>query len=236
MTEFRPPDPMDRSRVVDEVYGKLLESIFSKHIPPGSRLSVPALADQLGVSRTPIREAVLRLVREGLAVEQPRRGAVLVTFDHEELQSLYLVREVLEGLAARLAAEHLTPESARELTEAHALHERAVSAHDLAAHYEHDSRFHELTRLASGNAALLDGLTRVQAKVRLAMSTTSRRAGPEMALRDHRKILEAILRRDPVKAEGEARAHIARLRSYLGPPDDPRVAESSPASINTNAP
>lgn len=94
----------ERSRLADAVYERLRQAIFAGEIAPGSRLSIPGLAGRLGVSRSPVREAVLRLVRDGLAVDQPRRGVALIVLDAQNLLPVYEVRAVLEGLAARAAA------------------------------------------------------------------------------------------------------------------------------------
>jgi DNA-binding GntR family transcriptional regulator len=93
-------------RIADTVDEKLCNAIFARTLQPGTRLSVPALAAELGVSRSPVREAVLRLTQERLAREEPRRGAVVAHIGPRELTALYEVREVLEGLAARLAVEN----------------------------------------------------------------------------------------------------------------------------------
>lgn len=205
----------ERSRITDDTYAALVQAIFRKELGPGARLSVPALARKLEVSRTPVREAVIRLLREGLAVEQPRRGAVVAEITQHDLRRIYEVREVLEGLAARLAAARMTQGNLRELREIHAMHETAVLAGDLEAHHEYDAKFHSCTRQISGNRDLVDMLDRLQAKVTMAMHTTTVTAGPAMALRDHRKILEALGKRDATAAETAARHHISRLRGHL---------------------
>ncbi|TCP54961.1 DNA-binding GntR family transcriptional regulator [Tamaricihabitans halophyticus] len=202
-------------RVVDGVYARLREKIFTGELAPGTKLSVPALAELLEVSRSPVRDAVLRLVQDRLATEEPRRGAVVASVGAAELVTIYEVREVLEGLAARLAVENAGRRLVRALREALDDHQHAVDVSDLAATTEADMRFHALVREASGNHEVIRLLDEIQTQVRLAMRTTTVTAGPRHALDDHRAILTAIESGDPNAAEQVARAHIFRLRAAL---------------------
>ncbi|MEU3269338.1 GntR family transcriptional regulator [Saccharomonospora sp. NPDC006951] len=204
-----------RTRVTDAVYERLREMIFTGELAPGARLSVPALAESLEVSRSPVRDAVLRLVQERLAREEPRRGAVVARVGTVELASIYEIREVLEGLAARLAVENAGRKLVRALKEALDEHEAAMRTADLAASTEADLRFHRLIREAADNPELVRLLDDVQTQVRLAMRTTTVTAGPRQAIDDHRAILTAIESGDATAAEQAARAHIFRLRTVL---------------------
>ncbi|MBB3051178.1 DNA-binding GntR family transcriptional regulator [Prauserella isguenensis] len=204
-----------RTRVADAVCERLREMIFTGELPAGARLSVPALAEQLEVSRSPVRDAVLRLVQERLAREEPRRGAVVAHVGAAELAAIYEVREVLEGLAARLAVENAGRRLVRALQGALDDHEAAMRTADLAASTEADMRFHRLIREACGNAEVVRLLDDVQTRVRLAMRTTTVTSGPRQALDDHRAILTAIEAGDATAAEQAARAHIFRLRTLL---------------------
>lgn len=202
-------------RLVDNAYARLREAILSGDLPPGTRLSVPALAKRLEISRSPIREAVLRLTREQLAEEVPHRGVVVARIGPRDLAALYEVREVLEGLAARLAVENAGRRLVDQLATALADQERAVETGDMDGHVEADMRFHSLYRRASGNPDVLRLLDELQVRVRLAMLTTAVAGGPHKALEDHRTIFRAIESGDPAGAELAARAHIARLRKTL---------------------
>jgi len=201
--------------MADAVYLQLRDAIFSGQIEPGGRLSVPALAQQLGVSRSPVREAVFRLISERLAYEEPWRGAMVARVGIDELVHLYEVREVLEGLATRLAVEHSGRRLVDQIEEALEEHESAVARADMTGHMEADQRFHRLLRLGADNAEVVRMLDGIQARVQLAMRITSVTAGPQAALEDHRRIYEAVRAGDPVAAEDLARAHIARLRSLF---------------------
>lgn len=198
-------------RIADAVHEHLREQIFSGELRPGARLSVPAIADELEVSRSPVRDAVMRLTQERLATEEPRRGAVVARVGPAELAGLYEVREVLEGLAARLAVENAGRKLVETLREVLAEHEEAVEAADLDRHLAADMKFHSLIRHAGGNDEVIRLLDDIQTQIRLAMRTTTVTAGPRHALNDHRAILAAIDSGDPAEAERAARAHISRL-------------------------
>ncbi|MEU0520603.1 GntR family transcriptional regulator [Streptosporangium sp. NPDC006007] len=223
----------ERIRIGDAVYERLRDAICAGVLPPGSKLSIPALAESLGVSRSPVREAVVRLTQERFAREEPRRGAVVATVELPDLVRLYEVREVLEGLAARLAVLHGSEKFIAELTRTHQEHERAVTAGDTTRHMKLDMRFHQLNRSAANNPELLRLLDDIQGQVQLAMLTTTVTSGPCLAVEDHRLILEAITARDAQLAEERARAHIARLRHTLhaqGVSRDDAGADRSPSA------
>lgn len=202
-------------RLGDTVYERLRDEILAGELPAGTRLSVPAIAERLAVSRSPVRDAVLRLTQQRLAHEVPHRGAVVARITAADLVAIYEVREVMEGLAARLAVENAGRRLVDQLTDVLAGHERVVAASDVAGHMEADMRFHELVRRACGNDEVTRVLDEIQGKVRLAMRTTTVTAGPRQAVRDHRAILAAIRKGDPDAAEQAARAHVARLRRTL---------------------
>jgi DNA-binding GntR family transcriptional regulator len=202
-------------RVTDATYQKLRQALLDGTLAPGTKLSVPALAAQLGVSRSPVREAVLRLIQEGLAVEVARRGAVVRRLSAADLIPVYEVREVLEGLAARLAAQRCTAPDASELAETMRAHESAVAEGDLQRHVALDMEFHRQLRAIADNAELAQALETVQGKILVGMKSTSVSGGPAAAVADHRRICDAVTAHDQDRAEQEARRHIARLRARL---------------------
>jgi len=202
-------------RITDAVYESLRQAILTGTLPPGTKLSVPSLAERLEVSRSPVREAVVRLTWDRLAVEEPRRGAVVARIDPAELAELYEVREALEGVAARLAVERGESAAVVALEQIVLEHERAAALDNVARHFELDTQFHSWIRRASGNHHVIRALDEIQAQVRLAMVTTTVTSGPRSAVDDHRHILEAMQAGDAKAAEAAARAHIARLKQAL---------------------
>ncbi len=202
-------------RIADSVFRGLREAVLNGVIAPGSKLSVPALAEQLDVSRSPVREAVARLISDGLAVETPRRGAVVATITPVELAELYEVRCVLEGVVARLAVERGSPGLADELDEILAAHRAALDAQDTSAVQHCDETFHIALREASGHSYAIRLLDQIQSFVRLGMRTTMVFGGLEPAWQDHRNIAAAVRLADAELAERRARDHIVRLRDSL---------------------
>lgn len=203
-----------RSRTADDVYERLRAAILNRELTAGTRLSVPSLAEELGFSRSPVREAVQRLVQAGLATEEVHRGAVVAALDVSSVLSLYELREALEGMAARLACERATE---REIAELGALleeHSRALhtDAHD--RHVALDMEFHARIRAAARNEHLRASLERVQDMVALAMMAADT-SWHQQALLEHRAIYTAIRQGPPETAEAVARAHISRIRHSL---------------------
>lgn len=203
------------SRVSDGAYQALQAAIIDGRLGPGARLSVPSLAEQLGVSRSPVREALTRLISDGLAVQVPRRGAVVARLTLPDLLPVYVLREVLDGLAARLAATRIGPEAEARLRKALTDHAVAAGRDDSKAAADADIAFHSELRRTAGNAELEQTLGGIQARIRVTMQTTVIIEGPLLAISDHQRILEAVTAREPERAERRARDHVARLIAAL---------------------
>ncbi|WP_328325255.1 MULTISPECIES: GntR family transcriptional regulator [unclassified Streptomyces] len=205
------------SLLADRAYEELKGAVLANRLRPGDALSVPALATQLGISRSPVREAVQRLIHDGLATHIAHRGAVVATVDVEDVRRLYVLREVMEGLAARLATERLDATRVSELRDLLERHEQVVAAgDDEQAHTEMDMAYHRLIREVADNAHLTSALDTVQGKAHLALHALWRSPrAPRLAVEEHRRIFEAMTAGDPDAAELAARDHIRRLRIRL---------------------
>lgn len=202
------------ARVADTIYNRLRDEILDRSLPAGERLSVPAIAERFNVSRSPVREAVLRLVQDEFAEEMRNRGASVTHIRVEDLGPLYEVREVLEGLAAGLSAVHATREQLGGLQRNLMRHEAAVAAGDLSEHIELDLQFHALITEAAGNPVLMAHLDKIHQKIRLGMLEAGQ-AGAELAMQEHSGILQAILAGDRELSESLAKAHVHRVRKDL---------------------
>lgn len=214
------------SRLADAVYERLREEILSGALDPGRKLSVPALAQMLGVSRSPVVAAVQRLVQDGLAVEEPRRGAVVTLISVPELIRLYEIREVLEGLAARLAAERVNGAALQAMADVLGRHEAAVVSDDQASRQLENINFHRLIRESAEHPELVRWLESIQSQVKLAMRRTGvYKDDVELTVREHRAILEAIRSRDGEVAERLSRIHIRRVREKLELVEADRLAQ-----------
>lgn len=202
--------------LVDQAYKVIRDAILSRRLAPGSRLSVPEIARQLDISRSPVREAIARIQYEGLAESVSHRGAVVVEIGLDDLIGIYDLREVLEGLATRLATRTADATLIDELEQNWQAHHDAVESGDVERHMELDATFHRRIREASGNPRLSDNLRQLQGQIRVAMSTTvARRGGMYAALAEHRALIDAIRSGDSAVAETIARDHITRLRESL---------------------
>ncbi len=203
----RPKGLKDTGTAVDAVYEVLRRSILDGELPPGHRLRSDVLANELKVSRTPVREALRKLETEGL-VDASRSGLVVRQSSEEDLIEIFYLREALEGMAARLAAENATR---AEIDELHALFEdmEAVAARgDIALVRKLTGEFHLLVCRASHNKRLIQSLQGLLDHVRQAQSSTLYMPGrPADALKEHRALLRAIAKRDPDLAETLARQH-----------------------------
>ena len=200
-------------------YLKLLEEIRRGELQPGARLRETELAERLGISRTPVREAIRQLESDGLVVHLPRQGAAVRTLDYPEGMELYEMRTVLEGTAARLAARSA---SEVELKELRALNGELAGAGHPREAYELNRQFH-LTLLDAAKNRFLVRATEALQKTMLILGTTTliepHRA--EQAVHEHAVILDALEARDGARAEELMRAHIeaaqgARLRGLRG--------------------
>ncbi|WP_420593711.1 GntR family transcriptional regulator [Deinococcus sp.] len=206
--------PLPSLRVVDAVRERLRQAILAGELAPGTRLSVPDLARQLGVSRSPIREAVLHLVAEGLAVEHLRRGAEVARVNLPDLLEIYALRAALEGLAARLCAEVI---SAADLTALRGVLDAqgapAVSG-EVSRYRALDQRFHQLIVQSCGNLRLAKNAEQLATELRLAAGLMADSAEHLRASHtEHRRIVAALIGRDPDEAERAMRDHLARVAS-----------------------
>lgn len=191
----------------EEAYQKLIDAIQSGQLKPGMRLREVELSEWLGISRTPVREALNRLQSEGLAVLEPRRGMIIAELDHAMVEELYQMREVLEGAAASLAARNATE---AEISMLRGIFEKDKTIADDPAKLAHNNRvFHECLYRAAHNRYLSKTLNALRESMALLGQTTLGLAGrSEHALEEHDALVTAIERRDPVAAELASREHI----------------------------
>lgn len=195
------------------IYLTLREAILSNVLPAGERLAEPQLAALFKRSRTPIREAILRLEWERLAERSVRRGFVVGGISLDEVLEIYAVREVIDGLAARLAAEGSLPSDLEHLRWLNRRLRKAGEQHDYKLMLELNIEFHESIARASRNGLLLQFMRQIHDWVRRFSDTTfSYRGRGAEAAKEHDALLDALARRDPDAAERIARDHMARAR------------------------
>lgn len=202
----RPPLTMQKPQNTD-AYTMILEAIDLGIYRPGSRLVESELAERFGVSRTPIREALQRLETQSL-LARDGRSLIVASLDHNQMAELYVVRRELEGLAARLAAQHATPEEVRILREMVEADNALID--DPVALSRANRRFHKQVHLASHNRYLVQQLDLVHRTMAL-MATTSLAAQGRGAIAqaEHDGIVSAIEKKDEEAAYVALRDHIS---------------------------
>lgn len=190
-----------------DLHERILDAIDAGDYPPGARLLETELAETFGVSRTPVREALRRLESQGVVTHEARKGAVVASLDYNQLGELYAVREVMEGLAARLAARFASPAEVQLLRDMIARDRQETDPVKLAAA---NKRFHRQLHLASHNRVLSRTLDPVRRSLALLSGTTFTSADrPAQSNAEHEVIVDAIEARDEDAADTAARAHIA---------------------------
>ena len=191
-----------------DAYTLILEAIDAGTYRPGDLLVESELAERFGVSRTPIREALQRLETQSM-LTRDGRSLIVASLDHNQLAELYVVRAELEGLAARLAARHASPEETRVLREM--VETDRLLLNDPKALSRANRRFHKLIHLASHNRYLVQQLDLVHRSMALLASTSLAAEGrTETALAEHDAIVQAIEARDEEAAQLALREHISK--------------------------
>ena len=197
--------------LADRAYDALLAAIAEGRLRPGQRVREIAFAEQLGISRTPIREALQRLARDGLITLDARNGARITELSLEAIQELYDLREILEGSAARFAALSAKANDLQRLKAI--LAKEAEHGNDPAALAKLNKLFHRTLCEAANNRYLMSAVSDFSTTLLLLGPTTlaaGGRAGESQA--EHRDIVEAVAAGDADKAETLMRAHIRRAR------------------------
>ncbi|MBW6398437.1 GntR family transcriptional regulator [Roseomonas sp. HJA6] len=195
-----------------EAYSRIRAAIRDGTLAPGERLTETDLAGRFGVSRTPVRQAIARLEAEGLLTHEPRRGVTVTRPDHQQVVELYVMREVLEGAAARLAAQHASDTEIAAMAEI-VEREPGVFA-DATALAAENQRLHGLLYLAAHNRYLLRSLELLGATMSLLPTLLTRGGRAEQAHAEHRAILEAVRQRDGDAAEAAARRHARAAQKH----------------------
>jgi DNA-binding GntR family transcriptional regulator len=207
---------MPSPQAVDRVYARLRQGILDGTYAPGARLGEADLAVALGVSRTPVREALRRLGSEGLLSTLPNKGARVRTWSTSELSDISDLRALLEGHAARQAATRVTGADIAAMEDLVTRMEAAAAdgtAADIDLITELNREFHGAVIVASGNA-LLPGLMHSLLHVPV-ISRTYRHYSParmQQSMRQHRELVDALRAGDPAWAEAVMRVHVLSAR------------------------
>lgn len=199
----------DKYSLRGRVFHKIREDILSGKYVKGEELKENTIAKELGVSRTPVREALRQIELEGLINMVPNKGATVAGFTSKDVNDIYVIRSYLEGLCAKWACENITEEQIEQLEEIQYLTE----FHTKKKHYDQlvelDNRFHDIIYEASNSRILNHLLTDYHHYVqRIRMQSLSNDERAKSCLEEHNAILEAIKERNSDKAEELAHQHI----------------------------
>ena len=200
----------------DVVFNTLRQAILRGELKPGERLMEIQLANKLGVSRTPIREAIRKLELEGLVLVIPRKGAEVADIKEKSLRDVLEVRKALEELSVQLACEKITKEEIEELKEAAETFKKAQKTKDITQIAEADVHFHDIINTASGNQKLIQLLNNLREQMyryRVEYLKDSRTRGT--LLKEHREIYEAVAGRDEERAKACIRCHIMNQQQSI---------------------
>lgn len=193
----------------DVVFNTLRQAILRGELKPGERLMEIKLANKLGVSRTPIREAIRKLELEGLVVMIPRRGAVVGEITEKSLKDVLEVRRVLEELSVKLACERISAEEIEALKKAEKAFEMALKGGDVTEYAEADVRFHDIIYHATDNQRLIQLLYNLREQMyRYRVEYLKSPEVHEVLLSEHRYIVKMIEERDAEKAIEAVCKHI----------------------------
>lgn len=200
----------------DVVFKTLRQAILRGDLKPGERLMEIHLANRLGVSRTPIREAIRKLELEGLVTMIPRRGAEVAQITAKNLQDVLEVRKALDALAIELACQRISREEEEALAEACGNFERMTKQKDVALIAKADVELHEIIVAASGNERLKQMVDNLAEQMYRYRFEHIKDAGQhERLIKEHRIILESIREKNLAKAAEAAMIHIDNQEAVI---------------------
>ncbi len=193
----------------DVVFNTLRRAILTGELKPGERLMEIHLANRLGVSRTPIREAIRKLELEGLVTMIPRRGAEVAQITEKSLQDVLEVRRALDALCAELACDRITAEGKAALKKACDGFEAATKAGEIVEIAAADVALHDIIVQATGNQRLISLINNLSEQMyRYRFEYIKDESGHENLVSEHRMIYESIMKGDKEGAAAAARLHI----------------------------
>lgn len=201
-------------------YDAIKNAILTFQLRPGDSLVESDLAHQLGISKTPVRDSLLRLEKEGLVVKIPFKGSYVAPISHESVIDLFEIRAVLEGLAARLAMPGVSPDDMAELARLIDLHEQALRSGSIAEAAGYNRKFHQTIIQHCTNERLLQILGNLDDHLqRFRLLSNYQRGTALKSVEEHRQILAAIKKQDGAEVELTMRQHLQNVLVDLSEQD-----------------
>ncbi|HNX64145.1 MAG TPA: GntR family transcriptional regulator [Oscillospiraceae bacterium] len=207
----------DHTSLTTEVFRELEKAILDGRFSAGDSLTELKISKQLGVSRTPVREALRQLELEGFVKYVPNKGAIVIGISKKDIQDIYEIRMVLEALAVRWAAENITDEELDQLKDVVELQEFYAKKGDTIQVWQLDSKFHDIIFTSSRSKPLMNTLSNFHHYIQKARELSIKAMGrAESVSGEHRKIYEALKNHDAENAAELAKAHVlAAMENFL---------------------
>ena len=194
----------------DVVFNTLREAILRGDLVPGERLMELQLASKLGVSRTPIREAIRMLEQEGLAITIPRKGAIVAGMTEKDMQDVLEIREALEELSVQVACDKITAEEIEKLQKNMKNFEHSLKSGDLKKMAQADVEFHDVIYQATDNPKLISMLNNLREQMyRYRVEYLKNPENHEQLLKEHEAIYKGIVEKDKAVVTEMIRKHIS---------------------------
>jgi DNA-binding GntR family transcriptional regulator len=227
--------PTNKS-ITDQVRDAIRSAIISGRLAPGTLHSAPALAVQLGVSRTPVREALLQLAREGAVKFERNRGVRILETSRKDLQEIFQMREWLEAPATGLAAINRSASQLQVISDCLHRLEQAAWRGDVHEAFQADLEFHQQTFIAAGNSRMIRYTVELRQQLGWVELSTRDPRSIEEILQPHVEIYEAIARSDQAAAETLMRKHIWSAYTILLSTADETVSPGWFGGVRSSAP
>jgi len=207
---------IEHTNLAEKVYRRIIDAILDGTFNPEKRLVCNDIAKQFGVSRTPVREALVRLGKEGFIHSIPRSGTYVNSFAPGEMKEIYEIREVLEGVATRMAAISADPELFKKMRQACEDYKLGIEHKDVDLCIESDLLFHRLLVKASGSKRLIEMLESFHIQsISIAKRGASYWTHAPIYLDEHRSVLDLISQRKGRLAEKKIREHIRKGKERI---------------------
>ncbi|TCO71014.1 GntR family transcriptional regulator [Marinisporobacter balticus] len=202
--------------LTSKIFNILREDILNDKYAEGEKLGEAKLAEELGVSRTPVREALKQLELDGIVENKPNRGVIVLGISKQDIEDIYAIREAIEGIAARWAVERITEEELNELKEAYELMEFYTFKKDLEKFAELNTKFHETIYKATKSRYLEQVLKDFQYYMKKTRKRSLNVEGRiNESLKEHEVILEAFLNKDNVAAQKALTKHVENSKKNV---------------------
>jgi Transcriptional regulators len=213
---FEKIESTDLRPIREIVLERLRKAIMDGSFQSGDRLVETSIAEGMGVSRTPVREAFRQLEIEGLAENVPRKGTVVKGISKRDILEIYEIREVLEGLAFRLACANISETRILELKEMLLKMEKSIDNNDIKEYWRLHSEFHNTIMYFSNNQRLIDQMKQIYeylSKLRNFTLVMNKRRS--IAMEEHKALIEAFENKDEILAEQIGREHTLNAKKFL---------------------